>query len=48
MSRATERYRLRPARPDDIPHILGLMREMAEFEQLTDIFVVSQLLQLPG
>ena len=42
MSRATERYQIRPARPEDIPHILSLMREMAEFEQLTDIFKATE------
>ena len=42
MASATERYLLRPARPDDIPHVLGLMREMAEFEQLTDIFKATE------
>lgn len=42
MSRATERYQLRPAHPDDIPYILGLMQEMAEFEKLTDIFKATE------
>ncbi|MCC2597850.1 GNAT family N-acetyltransferase [Pusillimonas sp. MFBS29] len=42
MPHATERYQLRPARPDDIPCILGLMREMAEFEKLTDIFKATE------
>src|SRR5690606_4257388 len=42
LSRATERYQLRQARPEDIPHILDLMREMAEFEKLTDIFKATE------
>lgn len=31
-------YQLRPVTPADIPGLLALMREMAEFEGLTDIF----------
>ncbi len=42
MSDASKPYRLRPASAQDIPHILGLMREMAEFEKLTDIFQATE------
>jgi GNAT superfamily N-acetyltransferase len=35
-------YQLRPAREPDIPYVLGLMREMAEFEKLTDIFHATE------
>ena len=42
MSRATEHYQLRQARLEDIPGILGLMRETAEFEKLTDIFKANE------
>src|SRR5690606_3498885 len=36
------RYQLRPALPQDIPHIHGLMLEMAEFEKLTGIFKATE------
>lgn len=36
------RYQLRPAIPQDIPHIRDLMLEMAEFEKLTDIFKATE------
>ena len=42
MSDVNSAYQLRPARAQDIPHILALMREMAEFEQLTDIFHATE------
>ncbi len=42
MTDAKKDYRLRPAVAQDIPHILGLMREMAEFEKLTDIFKATE------
>jgi GNAT superfamily N-acetyltransferase len=42
LSRATPSYQLRPARQADIPHVLALMREMAEFEKLTDIFKATE------
>ncbi len=35
-------YRLRPARESDIPVIHTLMREMAVFEKLTEIFKATQ------
>nr|WP_306437109.1 GNAT family N-acetyltransferase [Bordetella genomosp. 9] len=35
---ATTPYIIRPATPQDIPGILGLMRELAEYEKLLDIF----------
>lgn len=34
-------YTLRPARPDDLPAIVGLIRELAEFEQLTHLVQTS-------
>ncbi len=42
MSNATPSYQLRPARQADMPHVLALMREMAEFEKLTDIFKATE------
>ena len=36
------RYQLRPATRQDIPHIHGLMLEMAQFEKLTDIFKATE------
>lgn len=42
MSTIAPGYALRPATEHDIPHILALMREMAEFEKLTDIFKASE------
>lgn len=42
MTDASKRYQLRAAVAQDIPHILGLMREMAEFEKLTDIFKATE------
>lgn len=42
MTEVSKRYQLRDARPQDIPHVLGLMREMAEFEKLTDIFKATE------
>lgn len=39
-------YTLRPARPDDLPAIVGLIRELAEFEHLSHLVsVTSQTLQ---
>lgn len=35
-------YELRSATPADIPAILALMREMAEFEQLTHLFQATE------
>lgn len=35
-------YALREATPADIPAILGLMREMAEFEKLTHLFQATE------
>ena len=34
-------HRLRPATPDDLPAIVGLIRELAEFEHLTHLCVVT-------
>lgn len=42
MTQATTSYRLRPASRQDIPHILGLMLEMAQFEKLTEIFMATE------
>jgi GNAT superfamily N-acetyltransferase len=39
---ATTSYRLRPACRQDIPRILGLMLEMAQFEKLTEIFKATE------
>ncbi|HJD44245.1 MAG TPA: GNAT family N-acetyltransferase [Candidatus Paenalcaligenes intestinipullorum] len=38
----TSNYTLRAAQPDDIPQILQLMRDMAEFEQLLDQFHATE------
>lgn len=38
MSEFIKGYTLRPARPADIPAILGLMRDLAAFEKLEHIF----------
>ncbi|TCT07331.1 ribosomal protein S18 acetylase RimI-like enzyme [Paralcaligenes ureilyticus] len=38
----SDHYRLRPAREPDIPFIHALMREMAVFEKLTEIFKATQ------
>lgn len=35
-------YTLRDATPEDVPAILALMREMAEFEQLTHLFQATE------
>lgn len=42
MSDVNNHYQLRPARPRDIPRILSLMREMAEFEKMTDILKATE------
>jgi GNAT superfamily N-acetyltransferase len=42
LSSSTPSYQLRAARPADIPHVLALMREMAEFEKLTGIFKATE------
>lgn len=42
MTDSRNSYQLRPAQEQDIPQILGLMREMAEFEKLTDIFKATE------
>ena len=42
MSEVSKRYQLRDAQPQDMPHVLGLMHEMAEFEKLTDIFKATE------
>jgi GNAT superfamily N-acetyltransferase len=34
-------HHLRPATPDDLPAIVGLIRELAEFEHLTHLCVVT-------
>jgi GNAT superfamily N-acetyltransferase len=39
---ATTSYIIRPAAPDDVPGILALMRELAEYEKLTDIFAATE------
>lgn len=38
----TPRYELRSATPADLPAVLALMREMAEFEQLTHLFQATE------
>lgn len=35
-------YTIRPATPDDVPGILALMRELAEYEKLTAIFAATE------
>lgn len=42
MTDSNSSYQLRPAKEQDIPHILGLMRDMAEFEKLTDLFKATE------
>lgn len=42
MSDVSNKYQLRPARPQDIPQILALMREMAEYEKMTDMFRATE------
>ncbi len=42
MPRPVPGYALRPAAESDIPGILALMREMAEFEKLTGIFKATE------
>lgn len=42
MSLSTCGYGLRTAHPEDIPHILALMHEMATFEKLNDIFQATE------
>lgn len=39
---ATTPYIIRPATPQDIPGILDLMRELAEYEKLLDIFKATE------
>ncbi|CAM3686996.1 GNAT family N-acetyltransferase [Bordetella bronchialis] len=39
---ATIPYLIRPATPNDVPGILALMRELAEYEKLTDIFAATE------
>jgi len=38
---STTEAAVRPARPDDLPAIVGLIRELAEFEQLAHLVVVT-------
>lgn len=40
-------YTLRPATPADVPAIVGLIRELAEFEKLTHLCVVTAELLAP-
>lgn len=42
MSETFGDYTLRPAIPEDIPQIINLMRDMAEFEQLLDQFDATE------
>jgi len=35
ISETGEEYDIRPARPDDLPELMGMVRELAEFERLT-------------
>lgn len=42
MSDVNSHYQLRPICEADIPQVLDLMREMAEFEKLTDIFHATE------
>ena len=37
----TASFNLRPATPADLPAIVGLIRELADFEQLTHLVVVT-------
>jgi GNAT superfamily N-acetyltransferase len=39
---ASTPYTIRPATPDDIPGILALMRELAEYEKLTAVFAATE------
>ncbi|AOB33077.1 GCN5 family acetyltransferase [Bordetella sp. H567] len=39
---ATTPYIIRPATPQDVPGILALMRELAEYEKLTAIFAATE------
>jgi GNAT superfamily N-acetyltransferase len=39
---AAPTYSIRPATPDDVPGILALMRELAEYEKLTHIFAATE------
>lgn len=40
-SPASEAYSLRPARPDDVPALVGLITELADFENLTHLLSVT-------
>jgi GNAT superfamily N-acetyltransferase len=37
-----DQVRVRPATPDDVPHILGFIRELAEFEKLAHEVVATE------
>jgi GNAT superfamily N-acetyltransferase len=39
---ASTSYAIRAARPEDVPGILALMRELAEYEKLTAIFAATE------
>ncbi len=41
MNDRTTEYQLRPAAPHDVPAIVGLIRELAEFEKLTHLLQVT-------
>lgn len=42
MSEVFGNYQLRPATPEDIPQIVQLMRDMAEFEKMLDQFEATE------
>ncbi|MDR6990409.1 GNAT family N-acetyltransferase [Luteimonas sp. 3794] len=44
MTRADDGIVLRPARPDDMPLVLALIRELADFERLSDAVVADEAL----
>lgn len=46
MSTTTPALTIRPAAPDDVPHILAFIRELAEYEKLTrEVSATEELLQ---
>ena len=44
MARADAGIVLRPARPDDVPLVLALIRELADYERLSDAVVADEAL----
>lgn len=47
MTTSTPAHTLRPAAPADVPAIVGLIHELADFEKLTHLCVVTPELLLP-